>query len=411
MLSRRDYNINFLVNSLDYAFFTLGLAFASVNTIFPLFARRLGAGNIEIGLIPALAYLGWSFPALWGGQISSRLERKIPFILKYTLFERMPFLGYTLIAFYLAANRPTLSLYLFFAMLGVSYFAMGFIGPIWMEMVGKVIHPGRTGLYFATGSGIGALMGLWGSRMAENFLDRYPFAENFGYCFLLSCLAIAVSYVFIALNREEAEPVVPLERGYFRSLPQIIRSDRDFTNYLTARVFLALGFMGGAFYTVYALERFAVPDFLVARYNAFLLVSQALSPFLWGLIGDRHGHKIVLVCGGLAILASNMIAIFTPEPAGMYLAFALFGVNYSALTVGGVAILLDFAPRNRRSGYLGLGSFVAWFPAFFAPLIGGKIADLFGYQMVFWITLLLNAIGFCWLLFGVREPKTFEEFG
>lgn len=410
MLSRRDYIVNFFVNSMDYAFFTLGLAFASVNTLFPLFARRLGAGNVAIGLIPAIAYLGWAFPALWGGQVSSRLERKLPFILKYTFFERLPFLGLTLIAFYLAVDRPALSLYLFFAMLGIAYFAMGFIGPIWMEMIGKVVHRRRIGLFYATGSGIGALMGLWGSRIAENFLDQYPFADSFGYSFLLACLAILVSYVFIALNREEPEAVTPLGRGYFRSLPQIIRKDRSFSNYLIARVFLALGFMGGAFYTVYALDRFMVPDWVVARYNAFLLVSQALSPFLWGLIGDRHGHKIVLIFGGLSILASNAIAIFSPGPSGMYLAFALFGVNYSALTVGGVAILLDFAPREERSGYLGLGSFVAWLPAFFAPLIGGKLADISGYHMVFWVTLVLNLIGFCWLVLGVREPKRFEEF-
>lgn len=410
MLSRRDYLFNFIVNSLDYAFFSLGLAFASVNTLLPLFASRLGATNVQIGLIPALAYLGWSIPALWGGRHSSRLERKLPFILRYTAFERLPFAGFALVAFFLASVNPALALWMFFMLLAVSFFAMGYIGPAWMEMIGKVIHPTRTGSYFAAGVGIGALMGVWGSRVAERLLERFPFAVNFGYCFLLTSLAMAISYFFLSLTREEPEPVTTQPGGYFRSLPRILRENRSFLNYLVARVLLGAGFMGGAFYTVYVLHRFQVPDGMIAQYNAFLLVSQGLSNLLWGPLGDRRGQKMVILMGAAAIVTSNMLAIFSTSPWGFYAAFALFGVNYSAISVGGLAILLDFAPRGERSGYVALGSFVSWLPAFVAPLVGGVMADLLGYQVVFWLTLILNAAGLVWLFFGVREPKIFIDF-
>ncbi len=410
VLSRRDYLFNFAVNSLDYAFFSLGLAFASVNTLLPLFASRLGASNVQIGLIPAVAYLGWSIPALLGGRHSSRLERKLPFILRYTAFERLPFAGFALVAFFLAPISSSLALWVFFLLLGVSFFAMGYIGPAWMEMIGKVIHPARTGSYFATGVGVGALMGVWGSRLAEKILENYPFAVNFGYCFLLTSLAMAVSFFFLALTREPSEPVKTQPGGYFHSLPRILREDRSFLNYLVARVFLGLGFMGGAFYTVYVLYRFQVPDGMIAQYNAFLLVSQGLSNLLWGPLGDRRGQKMVLLMGASAIIMSNLLAIFSASPWGFYAAFALFGVNYSAISVGGLAILLDFAPLGERSGYVALGSFISWLPSFFAPLMGGIMADFVGYQAVFWLTLIFNAAGLLWLFFGVREPKVFADF-
>lgn len=410
MLSRRDYIFNFFVDSFDYAFFSLALSFGSVTTFLPLFAKHLGASNIEIGLIPALAYLGWSLPALWGAKVSQRLPRKLPFILRVTLFERLPFLGIALVAMFLAVPFPRLALYLVLFFLALACSAMGFLGPIWTEMIGKVIHASRWGLYFACGNGIGALMGMWGSRLAEHLIAAYPFAWNFAVCFFLASLAMGVSYVFLSLTREEEGQVQHDGGSYLSSFSRIVREDGNFLRFLVARVFLALGVMGAAFYTVAVLERFPIPDTFVARYNAILLVSQALSNFFWGPLGDKRGHKLVLLSGTLAIVLSNLWAIVASSPWYFSLAFGLLGLNYSAVSVGGVAILLDFAPEDRRWLYLGWGNFFSGFPAFFAPILGGKLADLFGYTAVFWVSLLLNVLGLGILLFGVKEPRAFENF-
>lgn len=410
MLSRRDYIFNFFVDSLDYAFFSLALSFGSVTTFLPLFAKHLGASNVEIGLIPALAYLGWSLPALWGAKVSPRLPRKLPFILRVTLLERLPFLGIALVATFFALPYPRLALWLVLAFLAVACSAMGFLGPIWTEMIGKVIHASRWGLYFACGNGIGALMGMWGSRLAEHLIAAYPFAWNFAVCFFLAASAMGVSYIFLALTREVDGPVQEVQGNFLHSFSHILREDRNFLNFLVARMFLALGVMGAAFYTVSVLERFTIPDTFIARYNAVLLVSQALSNFFWGPLGDKRGHKLVVLAGAVAIFLSNLWAIVAPSPWHFMLAFGFLGLNYSAISVGGVAILLDFAPEDRRWLYLGWGNFLSGFPAFFAPILGGKLADLFGYAGVFWISLGLNAMGLLLLLFGVREPRTFENF-
>lgn len=409
MLTPADYRRNFVVDTLDYAFFSLGMAFGSVFTLLPLFARNLGATNLQIGLIPAITYLGWSLPALWGGRYSNRLERKLPFILKATLGERLPYLGFSFLAFALAGTYPDFALYLLLIFLGISSFTMGFLSPIWTEMIGKVINPARRGSYFAVGNGLGALMGMGGSRLAEKIIATHAFPQNFGFCFLLASGAMAISYFFLALTREEKGVVGKEQKGYFRSLWSLVKRDTNFAHFLLARIFLAMGIMGGSFYTVHTLQNFSIPDNYIARYNAFFLVFQALSNFIWGPLGDRKGHKSVLIIGSLSVIFSNLIAFLAQSPAMFLLAFALFGVNYSAINVGGVAILLDFAPVEKRGDYLGLGTFIAGFPAFFAPLVGGKVADGWGYPSVFLIALILNAVGFLCLL-GVKEPKTFEDF-
>ena len=408
MLTKKDYTFNFIVGSLDYAFFSLGTAIASITTLLPLFARNLGATNVEIGLIPALFYLGLSIPSLFNGLYSSRIERKLTFILRYTLMERLPYLGIALIAFYLVGINSHFSLTLFFLLLAISFCAMGIITPVWMEMVGKVIDPARKGAYFAVGNGVGALMGVWGSRVAEKFIVQYPFARNFGYCFLLTVSAMLVSYFFLALTREEKEELVEIPSHYFRSLINIFKKDPNFRGFSLARIFLAMGVMGGSFYTVHALENLQVSNAMIARYNAVFLASQALSNFIWGPLGDRSGHKFVLLLGGISLLASNLVAITVISSNAFFLAYALFGIYWSAIWVGGVAILLDFGNKELKSIYIGMGYFISTFPSFFTPIIGGKIADFFGYRKVFWVSLAINLIAFL-LLLGVKEPRYFKE--
>ena len=408
MLTKKDYTFNFIVGSLDYAFFSLGTAVASITTLLPLFARNLGATNVEIGLIPALYYLGLSIPSLFNGLYSSRIERKLPFILKYTMMERLPYLGIALIAFYLVGINIDFSLTLFFLLLAISFCAMGIITPVWMEMVGKVIDPARKGAYFAVGNGVGALMGIWGSRLAENFIVQYPFAQNFGYCFLLTISAMLVSYLFLALTREEKGKMAEIPSHYLNSLINIFKKDPNFRSFSLARIFLAMGVMGGSFYTVHALENLQVPNAMIARYNAVFLASQALSNFIWGPLGDRKGHKFVLLLGCISLLASNSMAIIVKSSVGFFLAFALFGIYWSAIWVGGIAILIDFGSKELKSMYIGLGYFISTFPSFFTPIIGGKIADFFSYQKVFWVSLVINLIAFIFLL-GVKEPRVFKE--
>ena len=408
MLTKKDYAFNFVVGSLDYAFFSLGTAVASITTLLPLFAKNLGATNVEIGLIPALFYLGLSIPSLFNGLYSTRMERKLPFVLKFTMMERLPYLGIALIAFYLVRINLSFSLTLFFLLLAISFCAMGLITPVWMEMVGKVVDSTRRGVYFAVGNGVGALMGVWGSRLAEKFIVKYPFAQNFGYCFLLTVVAMLLSFIFLALTREEKEKSTKLPSRYFRSLFEILKKDPNFRSFSFARIFLAMGVMGGAFYTVHALENLHVSNAMIARYNAVFLASQALSNFIWGPLGDKSGHKFVLLLGGISLLMSNLVAIMVTTATGFYLAFALFGIYWSAIWVGGIAILLDFGTKELKSIYIGMGYFISTFPSFLTPIFGGKIADFFGYQTVFWVSLAINLVAFI-LLLGVKEPRAFKE--
>ena len=100
--ARRHLTRNVLALGGDFAFYSVGLAFASQATILPAFAASLGAPNIVIGAIPAVTTLGWLLPPLFVAGHTETLGRKLPFVMRYTIWERVPYLGLALTAFFVA---------------------------------------------------------------------------------------------------------------------------------------------------------------------------------------------------------------------------------------------------------------------------------------------------------------------
>src|SRR5262249_60100030 len=123
----------------------VGLSFGSQTTILPAFAAHLGASNLIIGAIPALMTLGWNLPSLFAAGYTESLAHKLPFVLRYTIWERLPFLVLAAVAFFVAGPTPGLALVLMLTMLLVMTGAGGLLMPAWMDIVARPVPVGPRG--------------------------------------------------------------------------------------------------------------------------------------------------------------------------------------------------------------------------------------------------------------------------
>src|SRR5256886_6453711 len=117
----------------------VGLSFASRATILPAFGASLDAPNAAIGAIPAVMTLGWFLPSLFAAGHTEALSRKLPFVLRYTVWERVPFLVLALAAFVVAERAPALVLGVLLTLLLVITGVGGVLMPAWMDVVGRAI--------------------------------------------------------------------------------------------------------------------------------------------------------------------------------------------------------------------------------------------------------------------------------
>jgi MFS family permease len=392
----------------DFSTFMLGMAFATPATLIPAFAERLGAPNLLIGAIPALMTAGWMLPAILAANYTQSLTRKLPFILRLTLFERIsyPLLG--LAAIYLAPTRPTLTLLLLIALLALMTFTGGLLMPAWLELIAKAVPVRLRGRFFAISTSVGTGLGLAGAAGVSYLLDRYGYPLGYGLCFLAATVPFAISYLCLALVREPAGGAADGARpiaAYLRRLPGLVRADPNLARFLGARALDVTGGMASGFYTVYALKELGAPDGAVGAFTLVLMAAQTVGMLCFGFLADRHGHLIVLTLGALASGAASLVALGATELAAVYPVFVFYGLSVGATQVSGMPIGLEFGPEDERPTYVAINNSSRAPFALLGPLIGGAMADAAGYGLLFGVAAALAIAAAVTMWVAVRDPR------
>ena len=405
--SERQNKINFTLGFIQSGLWGLAMTFSSITTVIPTFLKKLGASNLEIGLIPSLVNLGFTFPSILSAPIVERANSVKKFIITVTWIERLPYLFLALLSFFIAFSNPRLTIYTALALIGIANFGTGFIMPGWMDFVARIIPTTSRGKFIAMGNGLGGILGIIGANIVGRILGKYPFPQNFGICFSATMIILVVAYT-ILLFIKEPKYIKSNEnnsKNYSPEISKILNKDRDFRNYVLARTILSFGSIGIAFYTVYAVSRFSLSDSYVGIFTMFLVGAQPLANILWGPLADRIGHKYVLLGGVFCNLLGNLIALLSKSVTPLYLAFALSGATYSAFMISGLQIILEFAPPERRPTYIGINNVIISPFLALSPILGGYIADRYGYLLVFTVSLIANAIGLAILYKSVEDPR------
>jgi len=126
---------------------------------------------------------------------------------------------------------------------------------------------------------------------------------------------------------------------------------------------------------------------------------------LWGSVADRYGRKLMIAratFGGAVVLAAMGLVQNVQQ---LVILRALQGV-LTGTVAAAMTLVASGTPRERAGFALGLLQMAVWIGSSVGPLLGGVIADTWGYRAVFWVTggLLLVAGLTVWLF--VREEFT-----
>ena len=408
--ARRDVRHNVVALAADFGLFLVGLSFVSQSTILPAFAAHLGASNVVIGAIPALMTLGWNLPSLFAAGYTESLARKLPFVLRYTVWERVPLLVLAAVAFFVARPAPAVALALLLSMLLLMTSAGGLLMPAWMDIVGRTVPTTLRGRFFAMSNLLGGAGGLLGSVLTAWVLARMPATDGYAVCFLVSALFMGLSYVALSLVREPPAAhdrvAAPPLGVYLRRVGRVLKSDHNLAWFLLARGLNFIGTMATGFFTVHALRSFAAPDWAVGVFTTALLAGQMLGNLVLGVLADRVGHLIPLNIGVAALLLANLVALVAPTVEIFLVVFLLQGVQIAAISVSALNVLLEFAPGPAaRPTYVGLGTTLLTPVAFGAPLAAGLMADALGFRVVFATAAVAAIIALVLLLGRVQEPR------
>jgi MFS family permease len=401
---------NFVVNLWDIVFIMLGISMISRETVMPVLISHLTDSKLAIGLIPAIYSLGGSLPQLLIANFSERLHYKKPFVMLIGgAGERGGYLLIGLSIWLFAESAPGVALVLFFGFLAYSAFSLGIGTPPWYDMIAKVIPTQRRGLWSGLGHGLGALMAVAGAYFVGYVLEGFPYPQNFVILFLVGFVIMMGSWGGLALTREPPSTTVKAHvsmLSYLQQLPALLRRDRNYARFLISRTVAVLGTMAGGFYMVYGIERFQVEGATIGFLTAMLVASQAILGLIWGMVADRQGHKLVLICGALLLMAAALTAWVAMSATWLAVVFFLLGAAISAELTSSLNIILEFCTPEDRPTYIGLTNTLLAPTLALAPIIGGWLATLTGgFSLLFLAAALCAGLGALLLLFWVHEPR------
>ncbi len=405
---RKNLKHNIAVNLGDGSFFGVALGFASFSTILPLFVASMTDSALLIGLVPAIHSVGWQLPQLFTASHVSRLRQYKRNVLMMTIHERAPFFGFAIVALLLPTIGFTASLWLTFLLLTWQGLGGGFTANSWTSMISKIIPADSRGTFFGLQAGLANLFISIAAVGAGYLLDYFASPLDFAACFFLAGFFFTVSWFFLANTREpiDEEKIIPEETTHFwDDSKKILKRDKNFNWFLTARFLSQFATMGFSFYIIYALREFNMSDVVAGYLTATLTISQTIANIGMGWLGDKIGHRFMLIIGAIAALLSALLAWNAQSINWFYPIFILAGMaNVSIWTIG-MAVAVQFGSEHERPIYIGLAQTLTAPATIIAPIIGGWIADSVGFIPTFSISTVLSVVMIFILVFLVKDPR------
>ncbi|SDT14071.1 MFS transporter, DHA1 family, multidrug resistance protein [Paenibacillaceae bacterium GAS479] len=138
-----------------------------------------------------------------------------------------------------------------------------------------------------------------------------------------------------------------------------------------------------------------------AIYGANLLSAFLFAP-LWGRLADRYGRKPMLLRSGIGMAITITLMGIVTSPLQLLLLRLINGV-VSGFSPAAVALTAMNAPKERSGYALGMLHSSSVGGTICGPLIGGILADRFGFSAVFLYTGLSIAAASLVVLFWVKE--------
>jgi DHA1 family bicyclomycin/chloramphenicol resistance-like MFS transporter len=138
------------------------------------------------------------------------------------------------------------------------------------------------------------------------------------------------------------------------------------------------------------------------------LLGLAVAQLIFGPLSDRFGRRPVVLMGlALAGLAGTA-AIFVTSIAGLIIARVCQSLGASTGQTIGRAIIRDLYDREHAASMIGLVTSVVVLMPMVAPLLGGILDTLLGWESIFVFTAVLSLTVFAWAVLALPETRKFS---
>jgi len=421
---------NFILGVLNGVLFSFAISFTNPNTVLPYFVSLLTSSKFLIGSTTTINSFFFFLPQIFVANFTEHWSKRKFFYIMGAVLRASSWFFLFIITYLYRADSISLLLYSFLILYSLSCLGGGLAGLPFLDIVGKIVIPIRRGRFFSLRLFFGGLLSIGGGLVVKYVLghtDRFPFPRNFSLLFFLTFIWICFALSLFICVKEPDTPVKSNRRSnfftYLRSAIHIFREDHNYKMFFWAKIFLSCGIITLPFYVVYARDVLCLPQEMVGVFVSAQMIGAAISAFFWGFLSDKYGNKIVVQLSGLIGMLIPILVLsigtfyslfgysgYSGNNPGKLLiiayatAFVLLGMNINGNFIGQTNLLLEVAPPERRTTYIGITNAATAFVTLL-PLLGGYIIQWTSYNVAFLISFSFMLIGLFFSL-NIAEPRS-----
>ena len=385
-----------------------GFRLINAPTFLPAYLHMLSGSNTVVGLGLALQQLGGVLSPIVGANQIEHRTKVMPAALWMGGLARMQIIGMALAGWFLSGQSRVVAIIGFMFLFGLF---MGTQRVVFSMLLAKVIPISRRGRLQAwrnaTGGLIAAALAYFAGRY---FIEADLFGNGYSTTFVFAfCLTTLGLWALQALIREP-EPPTTRPRGRFRDrireFPRLIAQDRAYGFFILVQMLATSARIATPFYILYVGSIMQLDGKTLGLLSLAFLGADTLSNLVWGYLGDKTGFRLVLLFSLLAWVGATLLLMNVHGLMPLFGAFFGLGAAQAGYMMAAQTMILEFGSRDDLPMRIAVSATAESLTATAGPLIGGVMAELLGYNVVFGVSLGFLALALVLLVTAVKEPRT-----
>lgn len=385
------------------------LAANMVSPFLGIFALKLGASNLQIGLMSSLPAFASLICAIPGGRVLDRAAHKQAAACVMVAIARVFFVVYALAPMFDGPAAP----WFLVGAVALANLPGTLANVAFQSLVAEVLPPRGRARAIAARTRLVSLAGILPLLITGRLLDtlRYPvgyqivFAAAFGIGIVEALLLLrlvempedttgtvtpALAQAHVSAAGQGPEP--PAQRRG-ATLSEVV-ANREFVKFDIASFVLYLGWgMGGPLFTRYRVSYMHANNTWISVYAVVEALAAVVALFYWARLGERRGYRNVLwwcaaaVAGNvwtLAMVVDLRIGVITPIWCGIFNS----GTNLMLFNS-----LLEIIPNNRRATFLAYHTTVINLAHLCGPMLSVLIMETMGIRWALFVGGAVRAVG------------------
>jgi MFS family permease len=376
----------------------VGVSIANVAEPFmPVFLTRLGASNIQVGLLSSMPGITGLFLALLVGRFLQTRRKIVPWYSLSRLLLISSFAVTGLLTLFLPEESMVASTLFIRALATLPQITLAVAFSVVMNAVAG--PEGRYALLSRRWAVFG-LTGVVGTFLVTRVIDLVAFPKNYAIMFLGLSVGGLISFYFsnkITIPAQATTTLSKFEspRHAVKEYLALLKNNPAFLSFTSKRF---------VYFSALALSAPIMPLFLVRQVNAtdsqigsinmiFNLVL-LVGYFLWPRVSKKRGGRFVLLatCLGM-VLYPALTATFANVQAIMVIA-GVAGFFQAGLDLAFFDELLKTIPAEYSATFVSLAQMIQYLSTIFAPLVGTWLADYIGLGGALAASAILRLLGF-----------------